>query len=223
MTEMLEAGLTITLEPYESANDKEEYRCKVADIEDGKIFIDYPVNIQTNRTVFLLDRMQLAASFIDPASSSAIYMFRTEVIGRVKKKIPLLMLHDPGLSDYLRVQRRKFVRVQTAVDVAVQFEGNPAFRTVTEDMSAGGAAIVLPHSIMVEEGETAHLYVVIPSNNKENHYLELTASVVRIQSDEKSGRSIASFQFENIRHIEQQFLMRFCFEKQLQLRKKGLE
>ncbi len=221
--EMLEAGLTMTLEPYESANDKEEYRCRVVDIEGGKIFIDYPVSIETNRTVFLLDGMQLAASFIDPASSSALYMFRTEVIGRVEKKIPMLMLHDPSPSDYLRVQRRKFVRVQTVIDVAVQFEGYPPFKAVTEDMSAGGAAVVLPHSTMVEEGETARLYAVIPSNNKVNHYLELSASLVRIQSDEKSGRSIASFQFQNISHMEQKVLMRFCFERQLQLRKKGLE
>jgi c-di-GMP-binding flagellar brake protein YcgR len=220
---MLKAGLTITLEPYESSNDKEEYRCKVADVQEGKVFIDYPVNVKTNRTVFLLDGMQLAASFIDPASAAAVYMFRTEVIGRVKKEIPMLILHDPDLSDYIRVQRRNFVRVQTAVDIAVQFEGQPSFASVTEDISASGAAVKLPAAVTAEEGSEVRLYVVIPSNTKENHYLELNASLVRIHSDEKSGRSVASFQFENISHMEQQLLMRFCFERQLQLRKKGLE
>ncbi|OLN23518.1 hypothetical protein BTO30_04615 [Domibacillus antri] len=220
---MLEVGVTMLLETFDAASKKEEYRCKVTDLEDGKIYIDYPINVETNKTVFMLDGMQLAANFIDPASSAAVCMFRTEVLGRVKKKIPMLMLRDPGQNEYIRVQRRKFVRVQTAVDVAVQFDGKPSFATVTDDISAGGAAVLLPHNTMVEEGAEACLYVVIPSSNGENQYLELKASLVRVHSNDKSDRRTASLQFQDISHHDQQLLMRFCFEKQLQLRKKGLE
>ncbi|OMP65941.1 hypothetical protein BTO28_15085 [Domibacillus epiphyticus] len=220
---MLKAGVTIMLEPFDATDKKEEYRCKVVDVEQGKIFIGDPVNIETNRSVFMLDGMQLAVNFIDPASSSAIYMFRTEVIGRVKKNIPMLMLHDPGITEYIRVQRREYVRVQTAIDIAVQIEGQPSFAAVTEDLSAGGTAVIMPDNAKAEEGVSACLYAVIPTKNGENHYLELAASLVRIYSHDKSDRRIASFEFRDIGHTEQKFLMRYCFEQQLQLRKKGLE
>ncbi|MCP3763213.1 flagellar brake domain-containing protein [Domibacillus sp. A3M-37] len=220
---MLEPGRTITMEPFDGNDKKEEYRCKVVDIEEGKLFIDYPVSVQTNRTVFLLDGMQLAVSFIDPAASSAIFLFHTEVIGRVKKEIPMLMLHDPGLNNYVRVQRRKFVRVQKAVDVAVEVDGMPSFSSVTEDISAGGMAIVLPESAHADKGTEAKVYGVIPSQHTEPRYIEAMAELVRIYEDKKSGRRVGSFQFKDLVYAEQQMLMRFCFEQQLQLRKKGVE
>ena len=220
---MLQPGITLTMEPFEGADKKEEYRCRVVDMEDGKLFIDYPVSVQTNRTVFLLDGMQLAVSFLDPAASSAVILFRTEVIGRVKRKIPMLVLQDPGLDNYVRVQRRKFVRVQKAVDVAVEIDGVPSFSSVTEDISAGGVAIVLPETVQAEGGTEAKVYGVIPWQHTEPRYFEAMAELIRIHQDEKSGRRIGSFQFKDLVYAEQQMLMRFCFEQQLQLRKKGIK
>lgn len=220
---MLQPGIVLTLEPFEEIDKKEEYRCKVVDIEDGKLFIDYPVSIQTNRAVFLMEGMQLAVSFLDPAASSAVFLFRTEVIARVKKKIPMLVLQDPGLNQYVRIQRRKFVRVQKAIDTAVHFDGMPPFSSLTEDISAGGAAIVLPNSAQAEPGTEATVYGVIPSQQAEPFYFEAKAELVRIHQDEKSGRCIGSFEFKDLPYAEQQILMRFCFEQQLRLRRKGLE
>lgn len=220
---MLGPGVTLTMEPFDGTDKKEEYRCKVVDTEEGKIFIDYPVNVQTNRTVFLLDGMQLAVSFIDPNASTAVFLFQTEVIGRVKKKIPMLVLHEPGIDNYVRVQRRKFVRVQKAIDVAVEVDGMPSFSSVTEDISAGGMAIVLPESVQLEDGTEGKVYGVIPSQHAEPHYFEAMAELVRVHEDEKSGRRVGSFQFKDLVYAEQQMLMRFCFEQQLQLRKKGVK
>ncbi|WP_046173735.1 flagellar brake protein [Domibacillus indicus] len=219
---MLEPGVTLTLEPFDGNSEKEEYRCKVVDKDEGKLFIDYPVNIQTNRTVFLLDGMQLSASFVDPTASSAVFLFRTEVIGRTKKNIPMLALQDPGRDSYVRVQRRKFVRVQKAIDIAVELDGMPAFSSITEDISAGGAAILLPGSVQAEGGTKAKLYGVIPSQQGEPRYFETMAELIRVQQDQKSGRRTGSFQFTDFAYAEQQMLMRFCFEQQLQLRKKGI-
>ncbi|WP_050180741.1 flagellar brake protein [Domibacillus robiginosus] len=219
---MLQPGVVITLEPFEETDKKEEYRCKVVDVEDGKLFIDYPISVQTNRAVFLMEGMRLTVSFLDPAASSAVYLFRTEVIGRVKKKIPMLVLQDPGANQYVRIQRRKFVRIQKAVDTAIEFKGMPPFSSLTEDISAGGAAVVLPDSVEVGKGSEATVYGVLPSQQAEPLYFEARADLVRIQQDDK-GRRIGSFEFKDLPHTEQQMLMRFCFEQQLRLRRKGLE
>lgn len=219
---MLEPGIVMTLEPFDGTNKKEEYRCKVVDMEEGKLFIDYPVHMQTNKTVFLMEGMQLAVSFLDPAASSAVFLFRTEVTGRVKRNIPMLVLHDPGLDNYVRVQRRKFVRVQKAIDVAIEIKGMPPFSSITEDVSAGGVAVVLPESVQIESLAEAKVYAVIPSQHAEPRYIEADAELVRVHQNEKSNRSLGSFQFKDIPYAEQQLLMRFCFEQQLQLRRKGL-
>lgn len=221
--QMLEPGLVMTLEPFDGTDKKEEYRCKVVDMEEGKLFIDYPVHRQTHKTVFLMEGMQLAVSFLDPTASSAVFMFRTEVTGRVKRNIPMLVLHDPGLTNYVRVQRRKFVRVQKTMDIAVEVNGMRPFSSITEDVSAGGVTVVLPESVQIERGAEAKMYAVIPAQHAEPRYIEADAELVRIYHDEKSNRRFGSFQFKDLPYAEQQLLMRFCFEQQLQLRRKGLK
>ena len=45
---MLKVGMKLTLEPmYTNTDDK--YRCRVVEIHGSKIYIDYPINIATDR------------------------------------------------------------------------------------------------------------------------------------------------------------------------------
>ncbi|WP_100331434.1 flagellar brake protein [Bacillus xiapuensis] len=222
---MLKVGLDLMLEPMEDTdemNEKETLRCKIADISDGKIYIDYPVNLKTNRTAFLMDDTKLKVEFIDPQAASAVYMFSTEVIGRTKKNIQLLILKDPGIKEYKRIQRRRFVRVATAVDVALHFEGRPAFTSATLDISAGGFAIPLPAGQELEAGEEGAIYLSIPMQSGQHYYFKTVGKVVRLHTEEKTNRAIASIQFTEISGKDQQLIMRFCFERQIILKRKGL-
>ncbi len=139
---MINIGETIILEPKNSVDEK--YRCKLVEKNGEQLFIDYPVNMTTGKTVFLLDGTQLKATFV--GKDNTIYLFETEVKGRTKQNIPMIVLSFPEEEDLVRIQRRQYVRVDTSVDVAIQpinGEFDP-FVTVTSDISAGGAAIILP-------------------------------------------------------------------------------
>ncbi|WP_203361877.1 PilZ domain-containing protein [Bacillus sp. REN10] len=221
---MLKVGIDLMLEPLDVSDEeeKEAYRCKVADIKDGQVFINYPVNIKSNRTVLLMDNTELTAEFIDPTAASAVYVFSTKVIGRVKHSIPLLVLQDPGLEKYQRIQRRKYVRVSTAADVAVHLEAQAPFTAVTIDLSAGGLAIPVPSGMDIKQGDQGKVFLSIPFESGDHHYFELTAKVVRVYEEEKSNRTIASLQLNDMSRVEQQLLMRFCFERQIILKRKGL-
>lgn len=221
---MLKVGIDLMLEPLHVSDEeeKESYRCKVADVKDGQVFIDYPVNIKSNRTTLLVDDTELMAEFIDPTAASAVYLFSTKVIGRVKQSIPMLVLQDPGVNNYQRIQRRKFVRVSTAVDVALHLEGHPPFTAVTTDLSAGGLAIPVPRGMNIEEGDQGRVFLSIPFQSGDHHYFEVTGEVVRMRKEEANNRIIASFQINDLSGIEQQLLMRFCFERQIILKRKGL-
>lgn len=218
---MIETGIYLLLISTEEEGQEDHYRCRVADVDEGAILIDYPVNINTNRSTFFVDGMRLTVEFIDPKYSSAVYTFSTEVMGRTKRDIPLLILHDPGAETYTRIQRRKFVRVAFPVDTAVHLDNTRPFTAVTEDISAGGIAVTLPEGTEADSGDEGKVYLSVPMQSGEHHYFEILARIVRTHTDDKS-RTVASIEFVDIPQADQQVLLRFCFECQLMIKRKGL-
>ncbi len=218
---MINIGDVLILEPKYS--DKiEKYKCKLVEKVDDKLYIDYPINMESNRTVFLMEGTELKATFI--ASDGSVYLFESEVLKRVKTNIPMVVLSYPGKEHLIKIQRRQFVRVETAVDTAVHPSdgGFRPFVTITEDISAGGAAIISEKQTKVKQNMLLNNWFVLPMQNGEIHYLKLKSKVIRV-IDHTDSRSLISVQFIDISAIERQLLLRFCFDRQLALKKKGLE
>ncbi|WP_408006547.1 PilZ domain-containing protein [Pseudalkalibacillus sp. A8] len=73
---------------------------------------------------------------------------------RKKEHIPLLILSFPGSTNLEKIQRREFVRVETAIDVSIhpterQFQ---PFACITSDVSAGGCAVIMPERYQLKVG-----------------------------------------------------------------------
>ena len=209
---LLSIGIIIVIDT-DFTKDSEKYKSKVIDMGNGFVMIDYPTHIKTGKTAFFLDGTQLLVSFVDDKKMS--YAFRTEVSGRLNKGIPMLKLSYPGDEELIKIQRREFVRVETAIDIAVEYDGQFS-HYVAEDLSAGGVALNLPGRVPFEAEDSVALTIVLPYANKEIRYVKVHAKVIRIW--EKDGRRIASLQFEDIEQIECQHIIRFCFERQLKMR-----
>ncbi|MGM9927708.1 MAG: flagellar brake protein [Bacillus sp. (in: firmicutes)] len=58
----MKIGTTLTIEPKYSSV-AEQYRTKVLDSDEQTLFIDYPVNIKTNKVIFLADGAQLRITY----------------------------------------------------------------------------------------------------------------------------------------------------------------
>ena len=58
--------------------------------------------------------------------------------------------------------------------------------------------------------------IVLPFKNAETKYVRVKGEIVRIW--EKSKRMIASVHFVDIREDDRQRIVRYCFERQLQMR-----
>ncbi|MFJ7826228.1 flagellar brake protein [Psychrobacillus sp. NPDC096623] len=212
----IKLGTQLTLEP--TFTDKtEKYRCKVVDLDDRFIYIDYPMDTLSNRTVFLMDGMQLRATFVE--ETKAVYAFQTEVLGKISKQIPVVKLALPAESEFLRIQRRDFVRVSTSVDISVQFE-EERYQFVTDDISAGGTAVILNKDVNFKAGDEVTLLIPLLFNNGDIKYVTTLAQVIRIF--EKGSLTIASLQFTDTDDLDKQQIVRFCFERQLLIRKKTL-
>ena len=219
---MINIGDVLILEPNYSEGH-EKYNCKLVEKIGDKLYIDFPKNMETNRTVFLMEGTQMKATFI--AQDGTVYLFESEVLKRVKTNIPMVVLSYPGKEQLIKIQRRQFVRVETAVDVAVHPTNElefPPFVSITEDISAGGAAIIIDKQSKVQQNMIIDTWLSLPMQNGEIHYLRLKGKVIRIL-DFKENKSIISVQFIDISAIERQLLLRFSFDRQLALRKKGLE
>ncbi|WP_431799089.1 flagellar brake protein [Halobacillus andaensis] len=153
---MFKVGASITLELSKSKREEaEKFKCKIIDHSQDYIYIDYPVKLNTQKTAFFLEGTQFQASFL--GEDGSVYWFETEVVAKRKSKIPVLMLSFPGEEELIRIQRRQFVRVDTAIDVAVQ-DKEIHFTSVTRDLSGGGLAIYEPPDINLFSGAAGKPY-----------------------------------------------------------------
>ncbi|WJY28608.1 flagellar brake protein [Sporosarcina trichiuri] len=207
----LKIGTSIAIDKDYTENG-EKYKSRVVDIEKGCIMIDYPTQLDTGRTAFFIDGTQLLVSFVDELKMA--YVFRTEVIGRLNRGIPMLQLTYPGDSGLIKIQRREFVRVESPLDVAIDKDGT-VHQLVAEDISAGGMAVNLARASL-EQDDIVTATLVLPFKNNSINYVRVNARVVRVW--EKEGRPIASLQFDEIDPESRQQVIRLCFERQLKKR-----
>lgn len=210
-------GTMLILEPMYTET-YEKFRCKIVETSDGIIYIDYPVNTVTKKTAFLIDGSQFRATFNNEAKQS--FAFRTEVLGRKAGNVPMIMLHCPPEEEFIKIQRREFVRVETPVDVAVE-KGGIFRQYVTDDISAGGILINVTKGTNFKEGDSVNLLLVLSFANREIYYVNTVGYVVRIF--EKDNKQLASIQFSDADDLDKQYIVRFCFERQLQKRRKETE
>jgi len=217
---MIKVGETLILEP-KFAQHEEKYKCMVVEQDEGCVFIDYPVNIETGKISFLMDGTQLKVTYTD--SENAVFIFESEVLGRLKGKIPMVQLSCPATDGFLKIQRRHFVRIGTVIDTAIHPERREfsPFTTITEDISAGGAALLVPKTTQIAVASTVYIWLVLPFRSGEIQYLRLKSEVIRL-FEERDGRMMLSVQFVDIAESDTQTLFRFIFEKQLERKKKEL-
>jgi c-di-GMP-binding flagellar brake protein YcgR len=218
---MIQIGDIITLE-LKNSDQVEKYKCRLVDRKDKEFYIDYPLSIDTNRTVFLLDGTQLNATFVGPDGSS-VFLFETEIKGRIKKNIPMLILSYPGNENLIKIQRRQYVRIETAIDIAVHpldFEFSP-FTAISDDISAGGTSFLIPIDSDLRQGMNVQIWMVLVVQNGEYHYMKLQGKIARIIEFNETRYKV-SLQFVDITSQETQLLLRFCFDRQLEIRRKGL-
>ncbi|ARD49780.1 hypothetical protein SporoP37_15380 [Sporosarcina sp. P37] len=209
----LTIGTVLTIEK-DYTEESEKFKCRVVDIEDDEHFMmDYPINMATGKTAFFIDGTQLLVTFVDEYKMS--FAFRTEVHSRVNRTIPMLKLKYPGDKQLIKIQRREFVRVDTSLDVALQADAS-ALQLVSLDISAGGLAVNMKDHDYFAPNEEVKLMIVLYFSKTEIKYVACKAKVVRNWESEK--RRLTSFAFNEIDEKDRQHIIRYCFERQLELR-----
>ncbi len=89
----------------------------------------------------------------------AVYVFESEVPGKVKGRIPMMQLMLPEEKRLLKSSGGKFVLLDATLDTAIHPEHSESipFRTLTEDISAGGASIRLLRGTAIQSVSQLYL------------------------------------------------------------------
>lgn len=192
------------------ATDREHtYKCKVVDISEGQLFVDYPVHTITRRTEIFPIGTTFHSSFIQ---NNSVYSFFTEILAKQNiKDIPVLALAFQENS-MKRIQRREHLRVETILDISVK-SSSIAFHTVTADLSGGGVSVILQSDQVIQGGEQLDMMLVLPINGI-IEYIHIIGTALRDREQKENTRRL-SIRFDKVRSQDQQLIVRYCYLRQL--------
>ncbi|GEL76141.1 flagellar brake protein [Tenuibacillus multivorans] len=220
---MLKIGTRLTIETIKNGEVEERFQCKIAEISKKYIYIDYPISERTGRTSLFLDGSEFMVSYV--GHDGNVYKFSTEVIGRKKMKIPVLTIKMPNKDEFRKIQRREYVRVEVPLDVAIhpKQEDQSPLITRTIDISGGGIAVVgLGKEKEYQSGDIMDISIVLPFQSNDYSYFFSQAEVIRTIRGHDASSSKITYKFVNIDEKEREKMIKFCFEKQLDNRRKVL-
>lgn len=215
----MKIGTLLTLEIQQpETKEVKMFRCKIVEKNEQYLFIDLPIEIKTNKSTIILEGTHFSATYLEMDQS--VYKFYSEIAEKVKLNVPTLAIHLPDKSNMKRIQRREYVRIETAVDVAIHGSHSP-FTTVTSDISGGGMSVIIPAGMTVVEKEEADVWIVLQMDSGDYQYVSATVEVIRVKQDNTIAKT-ASLKFVSIAKLAQQSIIRYCFEKQREARNKEL-
>ncbi|MGE7592658.1 flagellar brake protein [Peribacillus frigoritolerans] len=73
----------------------------------GCFYTDFPIDVETGKIAFLMDGTQFNVTFSN--EEQAVYVFESEVPGKVKGRIPMMQLLLPEAETFVKIQWRQFV------------------------------------------------------------------------------------------------------------------
>ncbi|MFP7493774.1 flagellar brake domain-containing protein [Terribacillus saccharophilus] len=221
---MLKIGSTLVLEKTDDSLNGEwlRYRSKIIDMTEETIYIDYPINEKTKRTDIFPVGTTFKALYVTEDENA--YTFHTVLQGREMLKVPALRLTMPDEEEFHKIQRRQYVRIMTSTDVALYSEERdiPPVSSITLDISGGGLSMLLPEKHAFMEKMRVKMYLAYSLQKEGPSFLSVAGTIVRIVHNEKTGKIITSIRFDDIEERDRQAIIRFCFERQREQRKKGL-
>ncbi|MDH7576742.1 MAG: PilZ domain-containing protein [Bacillota bacterium] len=156
---------------------------------------------------------------------TAGYSFTTKVIEtRFKRVLPVIIVERP--KKVTRIQRRNFLRIPAVLPLTFSILEGPErvsrpeiFHTETVDLSGGGAMIKTP--VKLSKDEYLEMELTLPRKGTIN----IVGRVVRTQETKKGSTGLiylTGIDFEVIDESDRDKIIAFVFERQRELRRKGL-
>ncbi|MBB3109258.1 c-di-GMP-binding flagellar brake protein YcgR [Paenibacillus phyllosphaerae] len=192
-----------------------EYKTRIADETEGELYIEIPVREGTSRYKRLYLGDELSAYYL--SSEGVKHYFNSHVLGFKEDVVRLVRIRKPELESITKIQRRNFLRVGAELEMAVQFSGL-RFIVITDDVGGGGVSFLSDGKRPIQEGQEMECWLLLNFRNGSIDHAQYKAEVVRMKKLE-TGRVQVMCKFIAISENERQKIIRYCFERQFELRK----
>lgn len=209
--------LYLQVASLDEAEAQEEHKARIADVQDDYIAIEVPINVNTGRLKRLVNGDQISAYFL--SQGGVKNFFNSDVAGFREEVIRLVLIRTPEQQAITRVQRRSYLRVPAELEVAVTIQDKLQIVAITDDVGGGGLSFICEGHIPLTIDAIVSGWLLLPFRNGTIDHMQFKAQVVRIKPMD-NGRQLVMCSFAEVADIERQKVIRYCFERQLDFRKK---
>ncbi|WP_274651670.1 flagellar brake protein [Paenibacillus humicola] len=193
-----------------------EYKSRVADEEDGHLLIDVPIMERNGKFKRLYLGDELSAFYM--TQDGIKHYFNSHVTGFKDDVVRLIRIRKPDPASITKAQRRNFLRVGAELELAIRIPPHVRFVCMTDDVGGGGVSFLADPKWPVRQGIELDGWLLIPYRNGSLEHAQFKAEIVRIKGLE-NGKNQVMAKFTEVTDGERQKIIRFCFERQLDIRK----
>ncbi|MEX2103945.1 MAG: PilZ domain-containing protein [Bacilli bacterium] len=209
--------LFIQVASMDEEESQHEYKSRISDAKEAYIAIEVPICMKTGKLKRLVTGDQLSAHYV--TEGGVKNYFHTEVLGLREEVIKLVLIKPPELEDITRVQRRNYLRVPAELEIAVKLQEKLQIIGMTNDVSGGGLSFICEGHFPFKSKEIISCWLLLNYKAGTVEHMPFLAEIVRIKPLE-TGRQLLTCSFTDIAEHERQKVIRYCFERQFDLRKK---
>jgi len=209
--------LHIQVNSIDEEEAKQEFKSRIADIADRHIVMEVPINESTGRLKRLYVGDELSAYYLTDGGIKNY--FTTSVLGFSEEVIRMVHIKKPEPETITKVQRRNFLRVPAELEIAVAYSEQLRFVAVTDDVGGGGISFLCDGYIPLAVQQTVPCWILVPYKNGHIEHVPFQGELVRIKALE-TGKQQVMMRFAEITDRDRQKIIRYCFERQLEIRKR---
>jgi c-di-GMP-binding flagellar brake protein YcgR len=209
--------LHIQVNSIDEEESKQEYKSRISDVSDTTISMEVPISEKTGRLKRLFAGDELSAYYI--TEGGVKNYFNSSVLGFRDDVIRLVIIKKPEPETITRVQRRNFLRVPAELEIAVRYSEQLQFVAITDDVGGGGISFLCDGYIPIAAQQTVSCWLLIHYRNNQIEHVPFKGEIVRVKPME-TGKQQVMMRFSDISDRDRQKIIRFCFERQLDFRKR---
>jgi c-di-GMP-binding flagellar brake protein YcgR len=208
--------LFIQVNSIDEEEEKQEFKSRIADVGEGYISMEVPFDDLTGRKKRLYVGDEMSAYFV--AQDGVKNYFNTSVRGFTDDVIRLVQIKKPEPDAITKVQRRSFLRVPAELEMAVKLFDQLKFIALTDDVGGGGISFICDAHIPLSNQQIVSCWLLAHYKNNQIEHIPFKGELVRVGPLE-TGQQQVMMRFAEITERDRQKIIRFCFERQLDIRK----
>jgi c-di-GMP-binding flagellar brake protein YcgR len=191
-------------------------RSRVADMDEKNIYIEIPLDEKSRRLYRAEVGEKLQLFFF--TQEGVKHLFPSVVTGYRKDTVPLVAIHKPDLEEITKDQRRSFLRVEANLELAVKLGDKLRFVAITEDVGGGGISFTCERKWPIVANQVVSCWLLLNYKGGSIAHSKFEGEVVRVLPVEPD-KHLIMMRFQDIADPDQQKIIRYCFERQLDTRK----